>query len=424
MEFNETKLDQIEITDENLTESKPFGVFDALQETVIRCKNAGRDIVEKMAGGELYERATSISCFFDKKISNLIKAAQYDVEMLRGGEGQMFTDEQINEAIVTASKIIDGKITFFDQNSIGCECAHSRILEEFGDNCPSNVNFGRAKTFVESMGLESKPIVFIDENNQDNLEAILAENNIPNIEFNGEAFTSPELNIIFVRRNEEMEKVNGPFFTESIIAHELTHGASGYEGILMQQGMTGMKIGARRNGFCLPNNKKPYGWFFEEGFAEYIRYRYIQRFADEKYRQRVEKAAGAKFNEKIEISDTTESGHSLPVAYFHCGRDGQIRAIVSADAAYAVELLCQAVPGLEAHMVEARTSADGLRKVYRDIESVSPGLYLQLQKGPYEGSSFIEKLKLVEERIAKFKAQERDSDSLPNASPPEVTSAS
>ncbi|MCU0652785.1 MAG: hypothetical protein MUD10_00810 [Candidatus Pacebacteria bacterium] len=326
---------------------------------------------------------------------------------------QLFIDKEIDAIMARITRPPEGQVDYLKKRPEELEAARNEILLDVGENCPEGVNLSRAKDFVESMGLEVNPVVFVDESNTARINEILTKHSIIGMEWvPGESGDySQQLGLVFVKINRETGGANELFRAESLAVHEMFHSTSKYGGTISKAMRGRIEMADRRLGFCSGAPGKPFGEFLEEGFAEFMRGRYSKIYADENYKKSVEIATGKKFSENVLKTSAGVGEYLLPVKYAMPTATGEAQWPVASVAAFAIEQFCEVIPDLESHMVEARKSASGLKKVFKDIESVCPGLYLELQKGAYDENSFVKKLLLVRERVAEYTAKKNSEAS-------------
>jgi hypothetical protein len=208
------------------------------------------------------------------------------------------------------------------------------------------------------------------------------------------------MDMVLITRDREYENSTGVIYTEGLLAHELAHASSMYQGYVTTDYI---RFYTPRVGFCLPQNQVAWGWLLEEGWADMHRANYVAQNASEEEKAKLK--ASLKFGE-IEMEDTvpitTPAGVILPLPakYLYVTPEGKPTTKSSAYAAYAIELLCKKNPDMQTLLIEGRSSVEGLRKLAQAIEIIMPGLYKKLQSSDYTEASFSEKLSTVITNVA------------------------
>lgn len=249
-----------------------------------------------------------------------------------------------------------------------------KLLKEFPKEIMADVNTKRVEEFIRSEGLKVKPYIIFDIEDLPKVRKIVGNTKLLRETFkNGErGLYSPEMDLALVAREKDYEKVNGVIFTEGMLVHELAHSSSMYQGYV-----TSDRRGfyTPRLGFVLPQNKIPWGWFLEEGWADMLRANYLAKHA---------------------LLATKSLGETNPpLEYCFITPEKKLCTISSAFAGYALEILCKKSPSLKPLLIEARSSVEGLRKVVRALEEIMPGLYKTLQTGDNTEEEFFKKLTFV-----------------------------
>ena len=278
------------------------------------------------------------------------------------------------------------------------------LLQKFSNERLKDINIQRVKSFIEKEGGSLKQFIFIEPEELNELKTITQDWTSGPKYFSRKetlGYYISNIDLILIRRDKDYEQVNGKIFTEGQLVHELTHATSGFRKYVADE--DGFNYNPRV-GFALTYTQFPWGWFFEEGWADMQRANYLTKYTPAEQRQNL--ASALKYGD-IGLEDTVpiviaKSGNYVPVPlkYLHlCPKSG-INISVSAFAAYAVELLCQQDPTWKQLIKEARNSSEGLRKFAQAVEKRSPGLYKKLQVGDYDIESFETKLLLVINEIA------------------------
>ena len=282
------------------------------------------------------------------------------------------------------------------------ESVKNQLLAEFPREHIENINTERVEDFIRQEGLEVKPFIVFGRKDIQKVKEIVGETGLLRSVFNnGESgLYSPEMDLILIVRDEDYEKSSGTIYTEGLLVHELAHASSMYQGYVTADQKS---FYTPRVGFCLPQNKIPWGWVLEEGWADMHRADYFAQHASDEEKGKLEDAL--KFG-NLDIEDTvpitTPYGETLPlpIKYLYVTPEGKSTTKSSAYAGYGLELLCKKDPSIKSLLVEARNSIEGLRKLTKEIEKVMPGLYKTLQASDYKEDSFSKNLANVISNVA------------------------
>lgn len=282
------------------------------------------------------------------------------------------------------------------------ESVKNRLLEEFPRERFEDINTERVESFIRQEGLEIKPFIVFDRKDLQKVRDIVGNTGLLRSVFkNGESgLYSPEMDFILIVRDEDYEKSSGKIFTEGLLAHELAHANSMYQGYVTADYKS---FYTPRVGFCLPQNQIPWGWLLEEGWADMHRANYFLQHASDEEKRKLETAL--KFG-NVDMEDTipmiTFAGEILPLPfkYLFITPEGKPITRSSAYASYALELLCKKDPTIKSLLIEARSSVEGLKKLAQAVEKIMPGLYKKLQTSDYTEASFSEKLATVISDVA------------------------
>lgn len=275
------------------------------------------------------------------------------------------------------------------------------LLREFPKEENVGVNTERVEQFIASEGLPVKPYILFYQEDYSRVERIIGSTNLLRSAFKEGAcgLYSPEMDLVLVRRDRKYEEANGAIYTEGLLVHDLAHASSMYEGYVSPDERSAY---TPKVGFCLAQNKIPWGWLLEEGWADMHRANYFARYAAREERNRIETAL--KFG-SVDLEETipmiTPSGELLPVPakYIYVTPEGKPTTKSSAYAGYALEILCRRNPSLKPLLIEARSSVDALRKLAATLNKMSPHLYATLQKTDYTEADFSAKLGVVISKI-------------------------
>jgi hypothetical protein len=276
-----------------------------------------------------------------------------------------------------------------------------QLIREFPRERVVGLDTKRVERFIEEKGLSVKPYIIFDSNDSDRLEKITANSNLPRNAFHNGAhgLYSPDMDLTLVRRDKKLEKVNGGIYTEGLLAHELAHASSMYQGYVTSDKQ---RFYTRRVGFCLPLNNTPWGWLLEEGWADMHRAEYFAKFATVEQKSKIDTVMQfGQLNLEDTVPITTPRGDILPipVKYLNLTENGGPTIKSSAYAGYALELLCKKNPSLYSILKQARGSVEGLKKLAVQIDKISPSLYRFLQTSEYSEEDFSNKLQGVVSKI-------------------------
>ncbi|MCX6719139.1 MAG: hypothetical protein NTZ38_02060, partial [Candidatus Taylorbacteria bacterium] len=150
----------------------------------------------------------------------------------------------------------------------GFELVKNRLLVEFPiEHIEGIINTKRVENFIRQEGLEIKPFIVFDRKDLQKVRDIVGNTGLLRSIFNnGESgLYSPEMDLVLIVRDEDYEKSSGTIYTEGLLAHELAHASSMYQGYVTTNYVS---YYTPRVGFCLPQNEVPWGWLLEEGWAD------------------------------------------------------------------------------------------------------------------------------------------------------------
>lgn len=234
----------------------------------------------------------------------------------------------------------------------------------------SGLDIERPKAFLRARGLRTQPFAFADKSRIAELRAIFR--GLVEEEFweAGEGFYSNDLDLTLVLSDHEARARSSPVFTEGLIVHELAHATA-----------------AGRNLEWPP--------FFEEGFAELMRVRYVERFAGPDYFRALGESIGnPEANpDRLLSAEIPAAGRGtsipvkLPIKYWHVTTSGFPRMQQAAPAGWAMELLEQAKPGFEDDLVAARLEKDAFLALCAVLDRVGVDM-LTFGNCEYSGEQF------------------------------------
>ncbi|MET8876874.1 GNAT family N-acetyltransferase [Nocardia sp. NPDC004604] len=241
---------------------------------------------------------------------------------------------------------------------------------------PTGLNLDRVDSFLDGLGLHLATVVLVDSVRMPELLRFVRESiglDAPELE----GWYLAVLDVVIVFRNSEREALNGPEYTESQIVHEVAHGSSRHALLrsVVSSTDTGHSLAMviARTGHVLELPAGPIGRVLEEGFAEYVRGRYIDSLGLRDGLLRNESPGN--------YSRTRADGVQVaqPAKYMYRDVGDRLAAPFSASAAQIIDLLVAVDPLLWPALVRARNSVAGLREVAARIDAISLGLYRKLR---------------------------------------------
>jgi hypothetical protein len=271
----------------------------------------------------------------------------------------------------------------------------NKLLTEFSIIGKEGLNITRVENFITNQGLEFKPYIFFHEDDLPKVKQIIGNTNLLRQSFsNAEKGTYiPEIDLILVIRHKDFEKINGKTYVEGLLVHEQAHANSMHN----RQLVDGDSLFTPRVGFALPQNKRSWGWFLEEGWADVHRAKYISQFASpEELRPLATslKYGNIEMDETIPLT-TPEGILPIPFKYLFLKNQNTPTTIPSAMAGFAFELIIREYPDIQPLLLDGRKSVEGLRNLAVYLENIKPGLYKLIQNGDSSETSFNNKLLLV-----------------------------
>ncbi len=185
------------------------------------------------------------------------------------------------------------------------------------------------------------------------------------------------LGLSIVWRSAECEALCGPEYTASIVVHEMAHAAQawGDTTLHLRRQRDGSNDLVQRMGFKIAKDTGgPRGDFFEEGYAELQRYRYLRACART---SRLARVLGERFDlgpdENAFDSDALvgdpDDPSQVPMILVHPKPDGNNGLTSGGAACKALLLLADRIPGFMGMMLEARRSTDGLRHFWAAVRA-------------------------------------------------------
>jgi hypothetical protein len=277
-----------------------------------------------------------------------------------------------------------------------------RFLQEFPKEKHTDLNLLRIEKFISEQGLTAKPYVIFEKEDIPRIQEIEGGTNLLRSFYKKESVKgiyNPEAGLVFIIRDRELEQANGIIYTEGVLVHELAHGSSASQDYLVHKEGG---IYSPRVGFGLPQNEKPWGWFLEEAWAESQKGEYIEKFASEEDRKKLEdKLNYGELNYSDTVAMQYEKGKyiPLPLKYLYIDSNGQPHYGDSALAGFALDILYKKHPELKKLMIEARESTEGLKQLARKLNSISPNLYKEIQLGGPDPREFVQKCLLIIDQV-------------------------
>jgi hypothetical protein len=284
-----------------------------------------------------------------------------------------------------------------------------KILNNF-ESKTDGLDIERVKDFMKERNLPIKDFILFDMEDVPKLQEIFGENDIRVITGVSGIYLSM-LDMIFMRRDREMERVNGSVYGEGNLVHEMNHAANVYN----TYSKKGEVVTRPRSGFVVLNThfrayngkkvekkekQSPWGYFLEEGFADLQRGDYIEKNISAVIKEKRNRLS-AMANEYETQSGSVYQESKKYLAFM---KDGEtIGAPFTSIAATGIEMLCEKIPNLGQVLIEARSDIEKLREIPRLINAIKPGLYLEIQKCGYSQDEFIRVQNIIKEAIQNSK---------------------
>jgi hypothetical protein len=270
-----------------------------------------------------------------------------------------------------------------------------KILESFPAE-EAGLNVERIFDFLKSYNLRICPFIFIKDKTEfkkfisqyEQAEAFFS----PDFqEDDWVAFYDPEIDLIIINADSSFEAQDA-LDKEWDLVHEQAHASCKYGGCIPLEG----KNFRPRLGFSLGINKESnVGEFLEEGFAEWMASEYRRRYADQATLQKFDHFIEGNPDNLDVLIDLEAHQLSIPAKYLMFGEDGEIRASENAFAAYAFQLIMECRPNFLTTALQARSDPTMLAKIIREVNTISPGLYIKLRKLKYNEEDFQMGLEIV-----------------------------
>jgi hypothetical protein len=263
------------------------------------------------------------------------------------------------------------------------------ILEEVPQNA-AGLDVARAANFLEEQRLRPSQAVVVDEAGRAVLARAYPEG-LNEAGLNGSY--AIELDLAFLFRRADLDQASEGVFYEGILVHDLAHSCTAFKLLL---GLDSGPAIAGRSGFETASIRNPevhYGSFFEEGFADLQRGRYIEKYLPLAGMAFLNRLVGSGVEHALDflvalprLQDGSQP--HLPFKYLIPKPAGKVHTSPSAHAAFGLELLIQREPRLEPLLLEARSDPAALKALPAAVDSVSSGLFHYLWSCRAENSGF------------------------------------
>ncbi len=215
--------------------------------------------------------------------------------------------------------------------------------------------------------------------------------------------------VVIVFRDREIEALHaGVTCTEATIVHELAHAGSHYAMWIYEQneGANSYTPNYLREGF-VTHYPKRHGQLFEEGFAEFLRLKYLREHMTSEERSIIAEKIGADADLPFDtdIYSTTDQGVlCLTPAQVMIKEDGSLTAQNGSYTGRIIEMLVSIDPKIWVAMVTARSDVEGLREVSRRVEKIEKGLYKKLRDHSVDFPQVLEALAHVQKLYEQHKS--------------------
>ncbi len=272
--------------------------------------------------------------------------------------------------------------------------AQRKLIEQFPSD-EEGLNLDRVNSFMDSLGLRIAPAVQLwSERSPALFEAISEATGLEESREQSGVYYA-ELDTAFVFRDRELEARNGSEFTESLLVHELAHGSSQHDSLRgVVRGSSISAVTPRLGQSVQPIDEGRKGVFIEEGFAEYVRGRYVTEVLGRTH-------GFADMPNEVSIATNPRDNFqvSVPSKYLHKTADGSPNVVTASYAGAAMDSLISRDPLLLPALVRARHDVDGLKEVAARIDAIDPGLYKKLRDDFNESDSFDDGLRHVSDAL-------------------------
>jgi hypothetical protein len=260
-----------------------------------------------------------------------------------------------------------------------------KFLSQF-ENKASEYNIEKVKDFCTRMGLECNyPIVILS--GADHVKAVEMKPIGTSLRFESLGHVESMSRVIVIRVDEVLEKNNGgQLFTESILVHEITHRDSFKYTISNyndnDRGFVS-KVKDYRHGFCIYCDKAIDNGVLEEGFAEFVRFKYLKENWDAYPLSKVAYTPESTFSVSMPNIKLTQ----MPATSVHFNKEGGFENCLPGSSLQIIHLLIRLNPNIEKDLFLARKSTEGYIKLLQDIEKIQKGLYPKIRSTIYNGAN-------------------------------------
>jgi hypothetical protein len=283
----------------------------------------------------------------------------------------------------------------------------------------------RANNFLADINITAKDYIFITDDDIPVIKKLFKEHHFEEELFEEEnrigmyfrvcvGVYFGELDLIFVNRSKCCEEKNGAVVAEGIYVHEQAHASNGYTSCAIVEG----RVEQARIGFFVGDKLKNQGAFFEEGWADFVRAKYMEKYMSNKTKRvlfgknsditsvNLNKTMVRMSAEEMELKLNgffplaNSRRCQLAAKYFYVANDNGISNDVPAPSGFGIELLCKKNPELFDLLTQARGDVSKLREVPKIINKMSPGLYLRLRQLECTEEDFIKGLKMIIDEVS------------------------
>lgn len=253
----------------------------------------------------------------------------------------------------------------------------------------TELDLTRANEYLARFGIEPTKSFVIPESLVEVAQKIRAFSNDDVVGARGVYNSALDLVLVY---KPDTESAEGDIQAEATYVHENVHARKAMKIAVLdpERRYHRNRPGARRGFTVRSQTGETRGAFFEEGLAGKLAGDYI--------------ASAPECDGSVYFSENYAhlSNHSvdfyLPKKYLR-EINGRLMPTVPDVMGYGIELLGEALPGLEQQMVDASKSAEGLRNFYQRIDSIQPGLSRKLMKVEHTAKGSVEGLGMIVEAI-------------------------
>jgi hypothetical protein len=270
-----------------------------------------------------------------------------------------------------------------------------QLLERFEGRNLGGINTERVMAFCELSRFAVTPYIVVwpeeipEVNAMDSMQVLASDMNNPRTE----AVYNHYLDLIIVKRREDIEVHNGRGYTESLLIHEEAHANTNKRKFVLEVEQRPQgdlhAYSAVVNGFNLPDTSGRPGCFYEEGWAEHHRGQFIVKHSADGVFAQIAKAAKIPNHTDQELKLQLLGGKvQFPAKYLKLAENGKITILCSAVASLGLDLLMQADGDLYGILYDARFSDDNMKYVKERMDRIRPGLFSTLRRLHYNQSDF------------------------------------